>query len=211
MLPRLLYLSEDRPLRGCLGGVRRQVRRRDQAAGAGVGRRAGRRLPAQRPGGHGRDGRDGQHRSGLGRACHPSSAGAAPWTARPARAGGAVRRRRLPLRRPDYDRRGEIAKMVARAARAREVVHCRVLPGPAGTPGDAVPGRRSVGPAAEFECEQVPFDHPCGCCSPPAPPGCRRRSSTATAASSSSSSSSSTSTSTCAPATGRSSSPPPAG
>ena len=86
----------------------------------------------------------------------------------------------------DFDRRGEVAEIVAGLPSLREVVHVPVLRlDQPGTPWDDVLAGPSV-PAADFEFAQVPFDAPSGCCSPPAPPGCPRRSCTVTAGSCSS-------------------------
>ena len=91
----------------------------------GAGRRSGGpggRLPAERAGGHGRDGGDGEPRGRLGqrvtRLRPPRRAG----PARPARAAGAVRLRRLPLRRQGVrpaGRGGRTGRRAAEPARGR--------------------------------------------------------------------------------------------
>jgi len=60
----------------------------------------------------------------------------------------------------DFDRRGEVAELVAGLPGLRDVVRVSVLGLDApGTPWDDVLVGPTV-PAAEFVCEQVPFDHP---------------------------------------------------
>ncbi|MCW2534217.1 MAG: acsA2 [Blastococcus sp.] len=60
----------------------------------------------------------------------------------------------------DFDRRGEVAEIVARLPSVREVVHVPVLGlEQPGTPWDDVLSGPAV-PAAEFEFAQVPFDQP---------------------------------------------------
>jgi acetoacetyl-CoA synthetase len=63
----------------------------------------------------------------------------------------------------EFDRRGEVAELVAALPSLRQVVHVPVLGlGSEGVEGvdwaDVIGG--STVPAEEFECEQVPFDHP---------------------------------------------------
>ena len=92
----------------------------------------------------------------------------------------------------EFDRREQLRHVVAGLPALERVVHLPLLhPDPAPAGDRSVPWREALDrpavPASRFEFEQVPFDHPSGCCSRPGPPGCPRRSSTATAGSCSSS------------------------
>ncbi len=149
------------------GELREQVaaRRRRPARARRRARRPRRRLPAQHPRGARRLPRHRVHRRDLVELLAGLRRLERRRPLRPDRAQGPLRRRRLPLRRQDFDRLDVVAGLEARDADPR--AHGRPpLPRPRARPrpprardrlGRAA---RPPGAGAELGFEQVPFDHP---------------------------------------------------
>ena len=122
------------------------------------------------------------------------------------RAGGAARRRRVPLRREGgRQARPRSRRSKPRSRRCVTPCTCAYLGEPAPTTGPALLAERRASSSSSRSRSTIR----CTCCSARARPGSRRRSCTATAASPSSTSRRWRCTTTSARATGSSGSPPP--